>query len=224
MNDMRRDSAHSATAGVLAVALAAGILTSPAAWGDERHGERRREAREPYHTPHMVFDDRYRHGHYYPTVGYAVSVLPPGYLSIGYRSGRYYFHGGVWFQPGPRGYVVVRPPIGVVVPALPPAYATVWASGTPYYYANDAYYVQSPGGYAVATPPAVVEQGATSLAPPPTPAPAAAQAPSGPPASAPTQPAASVWYYCESSKTYYPYVNECKEGWRSVPAAPPPSR
>lgn len=29
------------------------------------------------------------------------------------------------------------------------------------------------------------------------------------------------WYYCESAKTYYPYVQNCPEGWRSVAAVPP---
>jgi len=222
MNTEHMDLTRKATASVLSLAFVAGVLMTCAAWGQERHEGRRHEVREPYHTPHLVFDDRYRHGHYYPVVGYSVSVLPPGYFSIGYRNGRYFFHGGVWFQPGPRGYVVVRPPIGVVVPVLPPAYTTVWATGVPYYYANDVYYVQSPGGYAVAAPPAVADQGSTSLAPPPAPAPQ--QAPSAPPVSAPTQPAAPVWYYCESSATYYPYVAECKEGWRTVPATPPAGR
>jgi hypothetical protein len=38
------------------------------------------------------------------------------------------------------------------------------------------------------------------------------------------QAAAGTWYYCESSKSYYPYVSSCSEGWRSVPASPPPAR
>jgi hypothetical protein len=29
------------------------------------------------------------------------------------------------------------------------------------------------------------------------------------------------WYYCESAKGYYPYVSQCPEAWRVVPAAPP---
>ena len=29
-----------------------------------------------------------------------------------------------------------------------------------------------------------------------------------------------VWYYCQSSQTYYPYVQTCQEGWRVVPASP----
>jgi hypothetical protein len=43
-----------------------------------------------------------------------------------------------------------------------------------------------------------------------------------PPASAPIlQPAPpAVWYYCGSSRQYYPYVGVCPEGWKTVPAAP----
>ncbi|MEJ1958586.1 MAG: hypothetical protein WDM70_03260 [Nitrosomonadales bacterium] len=37
---------------------------------------------------------------------------------------------------------------------------------------------------------------------------------------APAQPSAQMWYYCESVKTYYPYVANCPEGWKSVPAQP----
>jgi hypothetical protein len=39
---------------------------------------------------------------------------------------------------------------------------------------------------------------------------------------APPQPAAPTWSYCESSRTYYPYVQSCPEGWKSVPAQPAP--
>jgi hypothetical protein len=32
----------------------------------------------------------------------------------------------------------------------------------------------------------------------------------------------SYWYYCEASKTYYPYVKECPAGWmRVVPQVTP---
>jgi hypothetical protein len=41
----------------------------------------------------------------------------------------------------------------------------------------------------------------------------------GPPA--PSQ-RSSYWYYCEASRTYYPYVKECPAGWlRVVPQATP---
>jgi hypothetical protein len=31
------------------------------------------------------------------------------------------------------------------------------------------------------------------------------------------------WYFCDSASTYYPYIQQCPEGWRTVPAVPPPS-
>ena len=38
---------------------------------------------------------------------------------------------------------------------------------------------------------------------------------------APVQPPAQLWYYCASAKGYYPYVANCPEGWRPIPAQPP---
>ncbi|MFD1554414.1 hypothetical protein ACFSHT_02075 [Paraburkholderia silviterrae] len=32
-----------------------------------------------------------------------------------------------------------------------------------------------------------------------------------------------TWYYCDASRTYYPYVKQCSSGWRAVPAQPAPS-
>jgi hypothetical protein len=31
------------------------------------------------------------------------------------------------------------------------------------------------------------------------------------------------WYYCNASKTFYPYVKECPEGWQAVAPQPPPT-
>jgi hypothetical protein len=104
----------------------------------------------------------------------------------------------------------VQPPLGVMVPALPPGYTVVYYGGVPYYYANDVYYVQQPTGYEVAAPPPVV-------AAPPAPASVAA----APTAPTPGAQAPAVWYYCDSAKGYYPYVSQCPEGWKSVPATPP---
>ena len=200
-----------APARLAAAFVAAALLSVSLAHAQERR-ERREHERERFQTPHWVFDDRFHHNHYYPAGGYAVDVLPAGNVVVNFRSGRFWFHSGVWFQQaGPR-YVVVRPPVGVLVPVLPPAYSTVYVAGVPYYYANDVYYLQQPGGYAVAEPPMLASQN---------PPPAAAPAP---------QPGSALsavpgnWYYCESAKAYYPYVTECKEGWRSVPATPPQAR
>jgi hypothetical protein len=42
--------------------------------------------------------------------------------------------------------------------------------------------------------------------------------PSAPPVANPAAPA--VWYYCEASAAYYPYVPACPAGWKTVPATP----
>ena len=187
----------------LAAVLAAAALLGAAGAQAEPRGERHERAR--YATPHWVFDDRYHHNHYYPAVGYAVDVLPPGNIAVRFRDGDFWFHSGVWYRhAGPR-FVVVRPPVGVLVPVLPPAYSVVYYAGVPYYYANDVYYVQGPSGYTVAEPPAVAQD---SAPPPPAPQPPPQTVPSG------------NWYYCESSRAYYPYVRDCPAGWQRVSPQP----
>jgi hypothetical protein len=32
-----------------------------------------------------------------------------------------------------------------------------------------------------------------------------------------------VWYYCEASGQYFPYVQSCTSGWQTQPAIPPSS-
>ena len=145
-----------------------------------------------------------------------VTVLPPGYATVTYRKASFYFSAGVWYRKRSGRFVVVRPPVGIAVQALPPTATSVVIAGTPYYYANETYYVAGPGGYVVAQPPTA--PGPVQAPPPQT---AAPQVPAPQPqASAPQSPG-GIWYYCESTKTYYPYVQTCSEGWRSVPAAPP---
>lgn len=36
--------------------------------------------------------------------------------------------------------------------------------------------------------------------------------------------ASQYWYYCESINGYYPYTTSCPEGWKTVPATPPPAQ
>jgi len=69
----------------------------------------------------------------------------------------------------------------------------------PYYYGYGPYYYP-PAPYVYEQPMVYVEK-----TPPPEAAPA------------PTQ----YWYYCQSSKTYYPYVQTCATSWqRVIPNAP----
>jgi len=75
------------------------------------------------------------------------------------------------------------------------------AGGMWYFYPKPVYPYPDPY-----VPPVVVVQ----------PAPEAATQPVAPPA----QPVQN-WYYCEASKSYYPYVSSCPDGWKAVPATPP---
>jgi hypothetical protein len=107
-----------------------------------------------------VLDSRYNHGHYYPPRGAVVRELPGGYRPYYFRGSPFYFYGGIWYAPGPAGFVVTRPPVGLYISVLPPFYTTVWLGGVPYYYANDVYYQWQPGvnGYVVVDPPAGADQ------------------------------------------------------------------
>ena len=118
---------------------------------------------------HVVFDERYHHGHYYPRRGEVVRVLPGGYRTFYHGGHPFFFVDGVWYAPGPGGFVVTVPPAGLVVSVLPPFTTTVWLAGHPYYYANDTYYQWEPGanGYEVVAQPAGADQpGAPPAAPP----------------------------------------------------------
>lgn len=107
-----------------------------------------------------VLDDRYHHGHYYVPRGTVVHELPAGYRPYWFHGSHFYLVGGVWYAPGPQGFVVTRPPAGLVVTVLPSFSTTVWIAGVPYYYANDVYYRWAPeqNGYVVVDPPAGADQ------------------------------------------------------------------
>jgi hypothetical protein len=110
-----------------------------------------------FHDGHgRILDGRYNHGHFYPAIGVSVRVLPDGYRPYFWGGRSFYFAGGVWYEAGGPGFVVVRPPVGLVISVLPPDYSTVWIGGLPYYYANEVYYTWSPdkNGYVVVDPPA----------------------------------------------------------------------
>jgi hypothetical protein len=112
----------------------------------------------------QVLDARYNHGRYYPAFGASVRVLPDGYRPVYFHGSPFYFSAGVWYGPGPGGFVVVRPPFGVVIPVLPPYYSTVWFGGVPYYYADNVYYTFDPtqNGYQVVPPPEGADQPAAA--------------------------------------------------------------
>jgi hypothetical protein len=97
---------------LLGLALALGASTSFAQEHHSEHFDRGPVARAP--AMHgQVFDNRYNHGHYYPTRGAIVHELPAGYHPYFFHGEHYYFAGGVWYHPGPAGFEIVGPPVGL---------------------------------------------------------------------------------------------------------------
>jgi hypothetical protein len=157
---------------VLALGLAFGAAPSVAQEREHEHFERGPGGRAPA-VHGQVYDNRYNHGAYYPARGAVIRELPGGYHPYFFHGDHYYFAGGVWYHPGPAGFVVVGPPIGLFVATLPAFYTTVWFGGAPYYYANDAYYQWNApqNGYVVVDPPPGADQpGAPPAGPGPAPA------------------------------------------------------
>jgi len=70
-------------------------------------------------------------------------------------------------------------------------------------------------------------QGSAPASPPAGAAPAPAAGGSAPPypqdsdtQAVTPQTGGSTWYFCDATKSYYPYVKNCTSGWRPVPAQP----
>lgn len=90
--------------------------------------------------------------------------LPRGYAEVRVGHDRYYTHRGVFYQHGPRGYVVVRAPRGAVLRSLPPHCSRIYVGTSVYYRYGDVYYQPAREGYVV------VEQPKAASLPPPVPA------------------------------------------------------
>ncbi|EIP98770.1 hypothetical protein OpiT1DRAFT_03237 [Opitutaceae bacterium TAV1] len=111
------------------------------------------------------------------SLGISLGVgTPGGFLQVSYGKDNYYYRRGTFYQPGPQGYRIVRPPRGCIVPVLPPSYARVYVGGVFYYRYDNIYYRQVDSGYMVVDAPVVVTTTTTTRAPgvvtPATPAPA----------------------------------------------------
>ena len=103
------------------------------------------------------------------------------------------WRGGHWHGGGTRVFV------GVGV-------GPVWGGpfwGYPYYYYPPPFYSYGPPTVVMQQPPTWIQQD-VQVAPAP-----------APPQSAPAPQA--FWYYCSSSKAYYPSVQTCAEPWVKVP-------
>lgn len=86
-----------------------------------------------------------------------------------------------------------------------PGFGWPWYFGpyySPYYYYPPV--VEVPSG-----PQVYVEQDNAAVAP-------------APQSSVPAQQPGSWWYFCQNTKSYYPYVKECPGGWQKVAPQSPP--
>lgn len=111
------------------------------------------------------YDGAHGHSHAYPVPGWNVRSLPRHSHTVVWGGVNYGFYDGVWYSPGPRGYVVVRPPFGIVVRDLPLFRTVVMVGGLNYLYANGVYYREvGDGGYEVVPPPVAADVTAASNA------------------------------------------------------------
>ena len=78
--------------------------------------------------------------------GMTMGRLPDGWRRIGIRGHDYFYFGGIFYDTGPAGYVVIAPPVDADIPELPPDTETVVVGNTVYYYAAGAFYLQQPDG------------------------------------------------------------------------------
>lgn len=93
--------------------------------------------------------------------------IPRGYAEVRVGPDRYYYHRGVYYRPGPRGYTVVRAPRGAFIRVLPPHYTRIYVGGVYYYRYGDVYYQPYRDGYVVVdAPPAVVASAPAPVAEP----------------------------------------------------------
>lgn len=139
------------TALALACASPAALADPP---GPPRHGGPGWHDRGTPPPAGRWYDGAYGHNRYYPAPGTPVRVLPRESRWVLWGGVNYHYYGGVWYGPGPRGYIVVQPPFGLVVPDLPAFATVVTIAGIAYLYANGVYYRDRVGGgYEVVPPP-----------------------------------------------------------------------
>lgn len=91
---------------------------------------------------------------FYPRPGHHVKALPRGHQAVKVGPRHYRFHKGVFYRPGPGGFVVVGAPIGARIHALPEAAVMVAIVGAIAYWTYaGAYYQKVSDGYMVVTRP-----------------------------------------------------------------------
>lgn len=103
---------------------------------------------------HRSYEGRYdRYYGKWPARGVKVSVLPSGGYWRSYNGVRYMYHGGFYYRPYGKTYVVVAPPLGFRIASLPVGFVTFSIANAPYYYYAGTYYQRQSADYVVVQPP-----------------------------------------------------------------------
>lgn len=92
----------------------------------------------------VVFGNFLTRGHY----RYA-RELPGGHVPLMVRGNRYFYHHGMFYHRGGRGFTLVAPPMGAIVPLLPLGFMTLVLAGMTYHCYDGVYYRECPSGYMV---------------------------------------------------------------------------
>ena len=86
--------------------------------------------------------------------GMRVDRLPDGYRRFRIHDHDFFYYGGVYYDGGASGYVVVDPPLDADIPELPPGAETLQVGNSIYYYVDGAFYVQqSDSSYVIVAAP-----------------------------------------------------------------------
>ena len=126
----RKSSKNWPALAALSALIVMALGASSASYAEEHNdGARGQQAFRGGGPRGQVLDNRYNHGYYYPRAGTVVRTLPGGYRPYYYHGSPFYFSGGIWYAPGPYGFIVARPPVGLFINVLPPFYTTVWLGG-----------------------------------------------------------------------------------------------
>lgn len=137
--------------------MVAGIAAAQAqpVHGHDRDGPRDGRGHDGgRHAPGRWYDGAHGNNRYYPQPGWAVHGAPSRSRVVVWGGVNYRYLDSVWYAPGPRGYVVVRPPFGVVIADRPAFFSLVTIGAIAYLYANGVYYREHHGGgYEVVPPP-----------------------------------------------------------------------
>jgi len=136
--------------GSMVMALCAMVIGgSVEAYSQPKHPPKRRPVVRHHHPHHGRVVVRHPVPHY----GRVVVTLPPKHRKVVVRRHPYFFHQGVFYQPGSGGYVVVKAPIGAIVATIPYGYITFGIGNLTYFYYGGIYYRRVPTGYMVVESP-----------------------------------------------------------------------